>query len=110
MSDYVMVLGDDPNYEGFRAYCFIHKGIIVRLDPAYGVKADDAWWRSTGNFEGATVMHFRVVTSDGKEYLCSIESAKEIIGAKEVERLMGKKPSERRIGFETPTKDIKDRK
>jgi hypothetical protein len=101
MSDFVRVLGDDPEEKGRKSYIYVHRLIIYKIYPIWGVEKDGRWFSCTATHPDAKVMSCRLIDVQGKFYSCGkIEELKKLLSDDEISRLFGKAPERRRIGFE----------
>jgi hypothetical protein len=110
MSDFLLVLGDDREYPGHKAFCFIPKASIREIHPVWAVESDGKLWGCSRGFKDeksgnrAKVHAFRLISFSDQEYSCSVERMRIFLDEDELILLMGEKPEieERTIGFYVP--------
>ena len=101
MSDFIRVLGDDPEDKGRKSYLFVHRLIICKIYPVWGVEKEGRWFSCTASHPDAKVLSCRLIDVQGKFYSCGrIQELKKLLSDDEIARLLGKSPERRRIGFE----------
>jgi hypothetical protein len=101
MSEFIRVLGDDPEEKGRKAYLLIHRSILCKVYPVWGVEKDGRYCSCTPRQEGARVISCRLVDVQGKVYSCGkAGELRKLLGDEDLERLLGPMPESRRIGFE----------
>ncbi len=101
MSDFIRVLGDDPEDKGRKNYFFIHRSVVYKIFPVWGVEKDGRFCSCTPKNGDARVISCRLVDHQGKVYSCGkVEELKKLLTDDDLARLFGKTPEQRRIGFE----------
>jgi hypothetical protein len=108
MSDFLLVLGDDREYPGHKAFCFIHKATIREVHPIWAVETDGKLWLCSRGFKDkksgnlAKVHAFRLITDSNHEFSCSVERMRTFLDEDELTILTGENSAaeERRIGFD----------
>jgi hypothetical protein len=101
MSDFLRVLGDDPEDKGRKAYLFVHRSVICKVYPVWGVEKDGRFCSCTPQHEGARVISCRLVDLQGKVYSCGkVGELRKLLGDEDLARLFGETPEQKRIGFE----------
>lgn len=71
MSDFICVMGPDPQFEGSPLRQYIAANRVTRVCPVWGVPdGEDTFIYSLQNIEGAQIMGCRLHTVDGEVYMC----------------------------------------
>lgn len=112
MSDFLLVLGEDKEYPGRKASCFIAKATIREIHPIWAVESDGKLWACSRGFKDeksgnrAKVHAFRLITLSSQEFTCSVERMRTYLNEDEYTIVTGENSEviDRRIGFhEGPT-------
>lgn len=70
MSDFLRVLGDDPQYKGRKAYCYVHRNSICRIHPVYAEVTPQGAFLCTNNHPKAQLVSYTLLDVHGNEYSC----------------------------------------
>jgi len=70
VSDFIRVLGEDPNYKTAKLFVYVHKNAIVKAYPVWAEIKDGKAWLCTQDHPGAKLIAYTLVDHAGKEYSC----------------------------------------
>lgn len=100
MSDYIRVLGPNPDYEGSKMYFFLHMSLVARIYPVWAEVKDGKAFLCTPNHPSAQVVSCTLVDHIGNQYSCgNFEELSKLLSENDLYRLFGKEPPEQAKHF-----------
>jgi hypothetical protein len=74
VSEFIEVLGEDPQYPGRTAFMYIDARLICKIYPVYAEKgADGSHWRCTFDHPNAILFSYVLEDVKGNKYSCGKE-------------------------------------